>query len=107
MSDDVGAEPSSPQVPPPFGDVLGELVNRLFGRGRRQLGKAARAGRLRLELRQLQRDRDAFWARLGKTAYYLVDAGEIDHPALRKAKTRIDELEARIGAVQTRAADGG
>lgn len=90
----------------PVADSLGGLVERLLLRGRRTLGRAARRGRLRLELRQLERDRDHFWMRLGKTAYHLVEAGEIDHPGLRKAIARIDELEARIRALEARARSG-
>jgi len=84
------------------GDTLGSLLGRWLFRGRREIGRAARRSRLRLELRQIQRDRDHFWARLGRTAYHLVQAGEIDHPALRRAIARIDELDARIGALQSR-----
>lgn len=90
------------ETPPPVADGLAHLLGRLVFRGRQGLGRAARAGRTRLELRQLQRDRDAFWVRIGKTAYHLVQAGEIDHPALRKAMARIDDLEARIAALQSR-----
>ncbi len=56
-----------------------------MARGRTELDRAARSGRDRLELRQLNKDLDHFWVRLGKTARRLVEAGEIDHPALRKA----------------------
>jgi len=71
-------------------------MRRLVERGRFEMEKAANRGRLRLESRQLQRDRDHFWKRLGKEAYHLVEAGEVDHPALRKAMSRIDDLEERI-----------
>ena len=84
----------------PLAEAFGELVKRLVGRSRIELSRAAERGRQRLELRQLQRDRDAFWIRLGKTSYRLVEAGEIDHPGLRKAMERIDQLEARIEAVR-------
>ena len=84
---------------------LAGWLSDLLHRGRRGLGKAADRNRLRLEVRQLQRDRDAFWMRLGKTTFHLVDAGEIEHPALRKAMARIADLDARIGALQTRIAD--
>ena len=101
--DHADREPAEEDLAPQaVGDVFSTLVNRLVVRGRRGIGRAARAGRTRLELRQLQRDRDAFWMRLGKTAYHLVEAGEIEHPALRKAMSRIDELEARIGALHAR-----
>lgn len=80
----------------PIGELVGQVVRRIVTRGRAELEKAAQQGRMRLELRQLQRDRDAFWIRMGKTAYRLVEGGEIDHPALRKAMKRIDELERQI-----------
>lgn len=92
-----------PEAPPPVGESLAQLVSRLLFRGREGLGRAARRSRVRLELRQLARDREHFWMRLGKTAYNLAEAGEIDHPALRKAISRIDELDARIGALQAQA----
>ncbi len=81
-------------------DSIGQVMRRLLSRGREQLGKAADRGRTRLELRQLRSDRDHFWIRLGKTAYRLVESGEIDHPALQKAIARIDELEARIQSLE-------
>ncbi len=90
------------QLQPILGDLLGRAVKRLVARGRRELGRAARTGRERLELRQAQRDLELFWVRLGKTAVRLVEAGEIDHPALRKAMARIDELEARIDELRAR-----
>jgi len=81
-------------------DTIGQVMRRLLSRGREELGKAADRGRTRLELRQLRSDRDHFWIRLGKTAYRLVESGEIDHPALHKAIGRIDELEDRIRALE-------
>lgn len=98
MSDD--ERPPREEVEPVLGDVLSRALRRLLGRGRDELGRAARTGRHRLELRQLQKDLDHFWVRLGKTSYRLVEAGELDHPALRKAMERIDELEAKIDALR-------
>jgi len=90
------------EPPPPLAESLAHLLSRLLFRGRRGLSQAAERSRTRLELRQLQKDRDHFWVRLGKTTYHLVQAGEIDHPALRKAIARIDEIDARIEALQSR-----
>lgn len=81
---------------PVLADLLTDAVRRLVRRGRLELGRAARSGRTRLEQRQLAKDLDHFWVRLGKTAFRLVEAGEIDHPALRQAMARIEELEAQI-----------
>ena len=86
---------------PLIGDLLTRAVRRLLGRGRSELGRAAKTGRSKLELRQLQKDLDHFWARLGKTSRRLVEAGEIDHPALRKAMDRIDELELQIDRLKS------
>lgn len=91
------------EPPPPLADALSAVFRRLVYRGRQEIERAATTGRQRLELRQLQRDRDQFWIRLGKTAYRLVEAGEVaEHPALRKAMARIDELEARIRDMEAR-----
>lgn len=92
---------SPSRLEPVLGEALSRVVRRLLNRGRAELGRAARSGRSQLELRQLEKDRDHFWVRLGKTASRLVEGGEIDHPALRKAMQRIDELEARIDSLKT------
>lgn len=84
------------ELEPLFGDLLGRAVRRLVTRGRKEMDRVAERGRHQLEVRQAQKDLDHFWMRLGKTAQRLVEAGEIDHPALRKAMGRIEELERRI-----------
>lgn len=66
--------------------------------------RAADAGRHQLELRQARRDLDAFWIRLGKTAYRLGEGGELDHPAIHKAIDRINALKDRIEVLE--AAEG-
>lgn len=79
-----------------LGDALVHLMGRIARKGRASLGRAAEAGRVALETRQKQKDLEHFWARLGKTAHHLVEAGEIDHPALRKAMDRIEMLEEEL-----------
>lgn len=81
-------------------DAVGTAMRRLWSRGRQEVERAATLGRVRLELRQLARDRDQFWIRLGKTAYRLVESGDIEHPALAKAMKRLDEIESRIGDLE-------
>jgi hypothetical protein len=83
------------------------LLRRLAERGREGVERVTHESRRRLELRQLRRERDEFWIRLGKTAYHLVEGGEIEHPALRKAMARIDDLEARIRAHEHEGEDAG
>lgn len=76
-----------------LGDALVSMLRRAMRRSRREIVRAADVSRAKLEARQKQKDLDHFWARLGKTAHHLVEAGEIDHPALRKAMARIEQLE--------------
>ena len=73
-----------------------DLFRRAARRGRKELGRAADAGRQQLELREARRDLQAFWVRTGKMAVRLSESGELDHPSLDKAVSRIRELEARI-----------
>ena len=99
MSDETKSNASSSdnrELAPLLGDALAQVVRRLLEKSRFGIESAATAGRTRLEIRQVQSDLDHFWQRLGKSTYHLVQAGEVDHPALRKAMLRIDELEARM-----------
>jgi hypothetical protein len=77
-----------------------EALQRAVEQSRAGLGRAAAAGRQQLELRAAKRDLDHFWIRLGKTSFHLLSAGEIDHPALRRAAARIRELEGQVDALQ-------
>ena len=86
----------SEQIQPLIARMVGDALRRVLRRGRKEVDRAARTGKHRLELRQAQADLDHFWVRLGKTAYHLVQGGEIDHVALRRAMNRIDELERQI-----------
>jgi hypothetical protein len=90
------------QPPSPLQDALVDAVRRLLGRGSSELDRIAKSSRTRLELRQMQKDLDHFWVRLGKTAYHLSKGDEISHPGLDKAIARIDELEARIDDLRTK-----
>lgn len=86
--------PTGPDTP--LSDSVGELVGRLWRRGRDEVGRAARRGRDVLTLRQMRADRDRMYMKLGKETRNLLEGGEIDHPGLRKGIERITELEARI-----------
>jgi hypothetical protein len=87
------------------GDALGIFVQALVSRGRSGLERVAHEGRLRMELRQLRKDRDVMLQKLGREAKALLEGGEIDHPGLRRGATRIDELDQRIAAAMQRASD--
>ena len=88
---------------PAVGDAIGILVQAIVRRGRSGLERFAHEGRLRMELRQLKRDRDTMLQKLGREAKALLEGGEIDHPGLRRGALRIDELDANIAAMAERA----
>jgi hypothetical protein len=77
-------------------EVVGDLLGRLFRRGRVEAEKAGRQARGRLTLRQLRADRDRMYQKLGKETLLLLEGGELAHPALARAVDRIRELEGRI-----------
>lgn len=80
-------------------------VERLLGKAADQVRRVADDGRLLIRIHGLQRDMDAFWVRLGKTAFRLAEAGEVDHPALTKAVERIMSIEAEIDRMRASLAD--
>jgi len=80
----------------PLAEMLADLVGKLWRRGRVEMEKAARKGRERLTLRQLRGDRDRMYQKLGKEARQLLEAGELEHPGIRRGVERIRELEARL-----------
>lgn len=94
--DPSGAGPRAPLVDPALRDMAVDLLGKLFRRGRVEVEKAARKGRERLTLRQLRSDRDRMYQKLGKEARNLLEAGELDHPGIRKGVERIAELERRL-----------
>ena len=85
-----------PGVDPALVDMVGGLVGRLWKRGMVEAERAARRGRDRLALRQMRADRDRMYQKLGKETRNLLEAGEIEHPGLRKGVERIVELEGRV-----------
>ncbi len=88
--------PSDDGLGPVVSDLLVDLARRVWRRGRKEIGRAADTSRAALAQRQREADLARFWQRMGRTAYRLVEAGEIEHPALRKAMERIDELQEAI-----------
>lgn len=91
----------------PVADMFAELLGKLWRRGRVEMERAARKGRERLTLRQLRGDRDRMYQKLGKEARALLEAGEIDHPGLRRGIERVRELEARLLEAEDAVRAGG
>jgi hypothetical protein len=80
----------------PLAEMFADLFGKLWRRGRVEMEKAARKGRERLTLRQLRGDRDRMYQKLGKETRQLLEAGELEHPGIRRGVERIRELEARL-----------
>jgi hypothetical protein len=76
------------------------LARVVFRRGREGARRAASSGRVRLDLRQLRRDRDVMYQKLGREVRHLLEGGEVQHPGLARGVDRIKELEARIAEVE-------
>lgn len=86
----------------PIGDALANVMRMVFERGQNRAGALAADGRGRLELRQLKKDRDAMYRKLGREVRRLQEGGEIEHPGIRRGVERIEALELRIDAVAAR-----
>lgn len=86
----------------PIGDALANVMRMVFERGQTRAEAIAADGRGRLELRQLKKDRDAMYRKLGREVRRLLEAGELDHPGIRRGVERIQGVEARIEAVAAR-----
>ena len=94
-------------------EALGQVMRMVFERGQSRAGALAADGRGRLELRQLRKDRDAMYRKLGREVRRLIEADEIGHPGLERGVERVVELEQKIAAAeagagrQTQSADDG
>ncbi len=87
-------------APGALGEALGSLLKVVFTRGRTELSRVASTSRVRLDLRQLRKDRDVMYQKLGREVRSLVDGGEIEHPGLVRGAQRIAEMDAKIEAVE-------
>jgi hypothetical protein len=78
---------------PALSDAMRQVIGVIRTHGRRQLEHLARRGRERLDLIQARRDLDRLHQKLGREVVNLVEAGELDHPALRQRAARIRAQE--------------
>ncbi|MEY3212691.1 MAG: hypothetical protein RIT28_3172 [Pseudomonadota bacterium] len=78
---------------PALSDAMRQVLGVIRTHGRRQLEHLARRGRERLDLIQARRDLDRLHQKLGREVVNLVEAGELDHPALRQRAARIRAQE--------------
>jgi hypothetical protein len=87
---------------PPIGDALASVMRMVFERGQSRAEALAADGRGRLELRQLRKDRDTMYQKLGREVRRLVEAGELEHPGIVRGIERIEGVESRIAEVEAR-----
>ncbi len=106
---DEGASPAGPGLPPnsELSEALGRLVKVALDRGRQGMVRATDEGRVRLEQRQLKKDLDVMYRKLGREVMRLVESGDIAHPGLVRGVARIQAVEERIAAMRSPAPTGG
>lgn len=80
--------------------LLGTLLSGFLDRGKREMERVASGTRVRLDLRQLRKDRDTMYQKLGRETRALLEGGEIQHPGLARGLERILELDRKITAVE-------
>lgn len=88
-------------------DAISRALRVAARRGRSELSRAASQGRVRFELRQLRRDRQRMFEKLGREVVHLVDGGELSHPGLIRGAERIRQLDGQIAAVEERIPEEG
>jgi hypothetical protein len=81
-------------------DAVVDMLGRVLRASREGAERVARMGRERLMLRRLRSDRDRLYRKLGKEVRELLDAGELEHPGLRRGVSRIAEIDARVAEVE-------
>jgi hypothetical protein len=89
-------------------------LKEIFDRSRDEVVRAAERGRVRLDVFQLRKDREALVMRLGERALELVEAGSVQHPGLRQVvgeiaalDREIEEQQAGLEAAEGTAASAG
>jgi hypothetical protein len=76
------------------------LRDQLEGSLRHGIQSLRHEANTRLRRRTLRRDLDHFWIRLGKTAFRMVESGEVQHPGLEKAMQRIRDIEEEMQTLE-------
>ena len=79
---------------------MSEFLNQLKKHTGAALSGAMASSRDRLALRQRERDLDRLYWKLGKEAIALLEAEEINHPALHKRRERIQAEISKIEALK-------
>lgn len=70
-------------------------LREIFEKSREEITRASRLGKTRLDLLQLEKDREHFLQRLGELTLGLMKDGSIAHDSLTEVMDKIDSLDAR------------
>ena len=79
---------------------MNDLFNEFRRHAKSSLSSVTSTSRRQLEKRQAQKDLKRLYWKLGKEVVTLVEAGELDHPALVKRRKRILEQIERIQSAE-------
>jgi hypothetical protein len=90
--------PYAPADSETMSKVVSGALRFLLDKGRQGVEWSASEGKNQMEKRQLLKDRQAMWEKLGREVCALVEGGEVDHPGLRRGAERIRQIEAKIEA---------
>jgi len=88
-----------------FVRALGNVMDVLFDQAKVELETAAKAGRSRLELRQLKKDLAAMYTKFGREMMELVESSAITHEDALRGAGRISELQERIQTMEGQISD--
>ncbi|MEC7241428.1 MAG: hypothetical protein VXW32_09325 [Myxococcota bacterium] len=75
---------------------MNDFLDEFRKQAKASLSTVASASKRQLEKRQAQKDLQRLYWKLGKEVVTLVEAGEIQHPALEKRRKRILEQVERV-----------
>ena len=76
--------------------LIKEGMRGLLSLGKEHLSEAAVDGRKLLELRALKKDKIKMYEKLGREVQWLIEAGEITHPGLKRGIEKIQELDEQM-----------
>lgn len=79
-------------------------LKEIFEKSRDEIARASRLGKTRLDLLQLEKDREHFLQQLGAEAQRLIKAGEINDEAALALSVKIDALDEKKAAYEAEVA---
>jgi chromosome segregation ATPase len=90
----------SGEQPSDFWSKLGEAFGDAFEKGRNELVKGAKIGRLAMDVRALENDRERLLGELGEAALAALREGRVSDEGLARFEERIRALDERITRLQ-------